>query len=261
MNPLACQFYEKGDFLSVDHLSQDQHLKWEQISEKVPELPRAWFELSRVSSEERIEFVQDFWLDLLPLNFSAHPLISNFFSQLDDICIIITRGEEEVHPEMVYSFADNSTFFRGLPPANEEDIRRFIQAIEVRIPSDYRTFLRIHNGFGKFSELGVLKLENIMEAREQVRGILSGAESPIKQGDRLVNPESLIPFYEVFGMSSFQCFYSDWYPESDVGNVYLSGIDYTISDVSDRRAWQENLAFSTFSEWLGFYLEGMNLPH
>ena len=41
-----------------------------------------------------------------------------------------------------------------------------------------------------------------------------------------------------------------------MGNVYLSGIDYTLSDVSDKKAWAENLAFPTFSEWLAYYLRG-----
>ena len=50
-----------------------------------------------------------------------------------------------------------------------------------------------------------------------------------------------------------------WYPGSEMGNVYLSGIDYTISDYRDRKEWADRLAFPTFLDWLAFYLEGNSL--
>ena len=42
-----------------------------------------------------------------------------------------------------------------------------------------------------------------------------------------------------------------------MGNIYYSGIEHTISDFKDPAMWVENLAFSTFLDWLAFYLEGM----
>ena len=71
----------------------------------------------------------------------------------------------------------------------------------------------------------------------------------------LINPHSLIPFYESFGMPFYQCFYKDWYPETEMGNIYYSGNTNTISDVKNKDPSSEAMAFSTFSDWLIFYLE------
>ncbi len=260
MNSLARKFYEKGNetnFQEVLFLTEQPQADWTEISEKTPDLPRGWFELSRIFPEERIEFVRDYWLDLLPFHPTARPSFEDFFSRLDDVAVVIVKQNDEWQPEMVYSLADNSTFFRGLPPANEEDIREYKIEMGQMIPRDYLTFLRLHNGFGKLSDLGVLKIEDAGEARQRVKQLLLNGEKSVKSAGRVVDPSSLIPFYESYG--SFQCFFADWYPGSEMGNVYLSGIDYTISDTNDRKGWAESLAFSTFIEWLAYYLQGMSV--
>ena len=94
-------------------------------------------------------------------------------------------------------------------------------------------------------------------ARQSVREILSYASQEVVWEGRMIDPENLIPFYEDYGLNSFQCFFADWYPNSEMGNVYLSGINYTISDTSDRRNWSEVKAFPHFLGWLVDYLEGM----
>jgi len=262
MNSLARQFYEKGNesnFQEVLFLSEDRYASWTEIAEKAPDFPRGWFELSRISPEERVEFIRDFWFDLLPYHPYAQSAIAEFFSRVDDVAPIIARKDDELQPEMVYSFADNSTFFRGLPPATEEDLREFRREIGLPLPRDYLSFNRLHNGFGKLSEIGVLKIEDVGVARQRVKDLLFNAEKSVRSNGRPVDPGSLIPFYETYGLSSFQCFYADWYPGSEMGNVYLSGVDYTISDTSDRKSWAENLAFPTFLEWLAYYLEGMSV--
>ena len=259
MNSLARKFYEKGsetNYQEVLILSENRRADWAEISEKNPDLPRGWFELSRISPEERIEFVRDFWFDLLPFNPVAYPSFVDFFSRLDDIAIVIARQEEGSQAEMVYSLADNSAFFRGLPPGGDEDLREMKSEIGVPLPRDYLSFLRIHNGFGKLSEMGVLRMEEIVDARRRTSDLVLSGEKTIRSRGRTVDPASLIPFYEAYGLSSFQCFFADWYPGSEMGNVYLSGIDYTISDT---KGWAENLAFPTFLEWLAYYLEGMNV--
>lgn len=262
MNSLARKFYEKGgetNFQEVLFLCEEKEANWSDLSEKSPDLPRAWFELSRISPEERIEFTRDYWFDLLPYTPSVHPALVEFFSRLDDVALVIARKEDELQPEMVYSLADNSTFFRGLPSASEEDLREFRTEIGLPLPRDYLSFLRLHSGFGKLSEMGVLKIEDVGVTRHRVSDLLLHAEKPVKTNGRAVDPAALIPFFEAYGLSSFQCFYADWYPGSEMGNVYLSGIDYTISDTSDRKSWSDNLAFPTFLEWLTTYLEGMSL--
>ena len=78
-------------------------------------------------------------------------------------------------------------------------------------------------------------------------------------GGKGVDPGALIPFYETLGLDSFQCFYRDWYPGSEMGNVNFSGMDSKVSELTDKNNWNDNLAFSTFSEWLAFYMQGMDL--
>ncbi len=262
MNDLAKQFYvEGGDakFEGILILHENRDFSWAELSEKVFDLPRSWFELSHISKEERVEFVCDLWLDRLPFHPKAHPFFFQFFARLDDVAIVVVKKEGEFSSEMVYSLADNSTFFRGFPPAIDQDISLFKTEIGHGLPRDYLSFLKLHNGFGKLSEAGLLNMDEVVLARGLLRDSLLYGENEIRFEDHLVDPNSLIPFYEDYGLSSFQCFFTDWYPNSEMGNVYFSGINHTISDVKHRKEG-EPLAFTSFLEWLVSYLEGMNFP-
>lgn len=264
MNSLCRQFFCENTenlFQEVLFFSENPRANWEEISKKVPSLPRGWFELSRISSRDRVEFTRDFWLDRIPYHPSAHPGLFEFFEELDDVAIVFTRsrGQEMFDCELVYSFADNSTFFRGKPPAQDRDVEALKQEMNVNLPRDFFSFAKIHDGFGKLSEMGLLALDQIGDARRRVVHFLLQKDQPIKIGEKVLDPGALIPFYETLGLFSFQCFYTDWYPDQEMGNLYLSGIDSTVSDITDRKRWAENLAFPTFSEWLVDYLQGMNL--
>jgi hypothetical protein len=246
------QLYKEVIFLN------DAPVSWEEISKRAPDLPRAWFELSRISKEDRLEFSREFWLDRFPYHPSAHPLFFEFFEELDDIVVVLARKGEEPHlkAELLYSIRDSSCFFRGLPPCKEEDLESLFEEVGYVLPRDYCSFMKIHNGFGKRSEMGLLKTQEIPEARKRVMDLILEAPEPVKSGSAMIDPVSLIPFFEELGLGSFQCFYSDWYPGSEMGNVYLSGIDYIISDIDDKKMWQENLAFPTFMDWFVCYLQG-----
>ncbi len=261
VNFLAQKFYGVGGDFGIQEvviLNESPHLKWETLSEKVPELPRGWFELSRVLPEERIEFVTDAWLARLPFHPKVYPSFLHFFSQIVDISVVVFKRELEYQVEMVYSLKEDRSFFRGLPPATEEDIRCFKQEVSQSLPSDYLSFLRLHNGFGKLSEMGLLSIEEIPFAKEEVADILLSRKKEISIEGKEIDPDTLIPFYEEFGMNSFQCFFSEWYPTWEMGNVYLSGLNETISNVMRRNRWMEEKAFPSFLEWLAVYIEGMN---
>jgi hypothetical protein len=262
VNSLAKKHYELGGDSNVQEvifLSEEKNINWNELSEKVPDLPRGWFELSRIPTEERIEFISEGWFNRLPFNPIATPYISHFFSRLDDIAILVVKRDFEYSAEMVYSFSDNRSFFRGLPPLNEEDVRIMKREAGVNLPRDFLSFIRLHNGFGKLTDPGIIRAEELMIARNDVRQILNNSDKEIQWQGQIIDPESLIPFYEDYGLNSFQCFFSDWYPNSEMGNVYLSGINYTISDTTDRIFWAEQMAFPSFLEWLAMYLEGMNV--
>ncbi len=264
MNPLARQFFtatKENGFCEVRILSEEPNCSWEEVNEIAFDCPRGWYELSRVLPQDRIEFTRDFWLDRIPYHPSAHPAFFEFFEGLDDVAVVMVRRREEepMDVELVYSLADNRSFFRGKPPIHEMEMAECKAELNVNLPRDYLSFLKIHNGFGKLSEMGLLEMQDIPDARRRLIDLVLKSENELKSGDNVVDPGALIPFYEALGLSSFQCFYSDWYPGSEMGNVYFSGIDEMLSDVSQKRAWIENLAFPTFSEWLGYFVQGMSL--
>jgi hypothetical protein len=245
-------------FQEVRFLHEEAKLSWEEI-ERVG-LPRSWFELSRITPEDRVEFSRAFWLGRLTYNPIATERIESFFDQLDDIAIVLSRQtkEEPWKAELVYSLADNSSFFRGLSPADDEEIDWVKKRIGGDLPSDYWAFLQIHNGFGRLTEIGLLPVDELEETKVRLTNQIQSSDVPLRWKESWIDPASLFPFFEEYGVGSFQCFNAEWYPGSEMGNVYFSGIDYTLSDISDRKVWSEQLAYPTFLEWLTDFLEGMN---
>lgn len=264
MNSLAREFFtanKESGYSYVRVLSEEPDCTWDEVNQLALDIPRGWYELSRILPQDRVEFTRDFWLDRLPYHPRAHPLIFEFFERLDDVAVVLTRTieGEPMGAELVYSLADNSSFFRGKPPAGDMECSEMKSELECNLPRDYISFLKMHNGFGKLSEMGLLEIQDVPDAKRRLIDLILRSEKRIKSGNAEVDPGALVPFYESLGLSSFQCFYRDWYPGSEMGNVYFSGIEYTISDVSHKKSWTENLAFPTFSEWLSYYVQGMTL--
>lgn len=259
MNQLVYQyFYEGENFEEALILSEQPEKTWDDLIVLMPELPRGWYELSRLPVEDRIEFSRDFWLKALPYRPSIHNAIVEFFAGLDDVGLVLSLNGKWT-PQLVYSFRDNSCFFRGFVPALDKDLTALGREMHFPFPKDWNAFMKIHNGFGKLLEPGILPIENIESAKNSVDEMIINADTPIQLGSSLVNPNALMPFYETFGLNSFQCFFLDWYPEGEMGNVYFSGIDYTVSDITRRKEWSECGAFVNFSEWLVSFLEGMDV--
>jgi len=265
MNTLVRDFYlakDRGEalFHEVMFLTE-RSSSWDEINGISSSLPRGWYELTRLGVEDRIEFVRDFWLNLLPYHPVFHVFLTGFFDRLDDIEVVLTQmgAQSPFVAEMIYSLNDNSTFFRGLPPASESDLNELKRSITAPLPRDYLAFLHIHNGFGKLSDLGLMRTDLVSGAQQHLIDQFLWGEHSLKMRDHAIDPSSLIPFYESYGLGSYQCFFNEWYPGSEMGNVYLSGIDYTISDYRNRKEWADQRAFPTFLDWLAFYLEGNSI--
>ena len=259
MNSLVGQYFREGpNFEKVIFLNERSELSWDDIVEITPDFPRGWFELSRISIENRRDFIYDFWLDRLPFNVNAGPALGRFFEKLDDVGVVLSCSRGIWTSELVYSLSDNSSFFRGSIPASFPDLEEAKMSLGLSLPRDYLAFAKIHNGFGRLSEMGLLKLDELGDAKRRLSQLILKTDQLVKSGPVSVDPGALSPFYEVYGLDSFQCFYADWYPGSEMGNVYFSGIDYAVSDISNPKIWGDNLAFTTFLEWLAYYLEGMS---
>ena len=234
-------------------------MKWPEVLKMVPHICRGWYELSQLSTEDRIEFTRDFWLATLPYHSGLTELLMKFFANLDDVGIFLTQQkyQDPFSAHLVYSLANNGGFFHGEMPADDEAINTLQREFDEPIlPADYLAFLRIHNGFAKLTDTGIIPSSLINETYSAFHHMLEEGTEPITTIDGVnVNPNSLIPFYESFGMPFFQCFWKDWYSGQEIGNVYYSALTRTISTCHNKNEYADTMAFQTFTDWLMFYLE------
>lgn len=248
----------QGHFHSVIELNQSSNLRWEDVRSKIPALCKGWFELSRLSVRDRLDFIKEFWLSKLPYHPRLTTFLDRFFSNLDDVGIFLVQRkfDDPYVAHMVYSLKGERGFFRGLCPITENETLKLKTDFTFAIfPADYIAFLQIHNGFTKTTDTGLIPSGGMRAAYEQFQTLVGSKSGMVTCDGKPVDPQTLIPFYDSFGMPFFQCFWSDWYPEDEMGNVYYSGVANTISTVAAKGAGAENMSFATFTEWLMFYLE------
>lgn len=251
-----------GNFHSVIALHEAPDTSWKDISEKVPDLCRGWFELSHLESKDRIEFTRDFWLMKIPYREGFDKFLNSFFSSLDDIGIFLTQKKysDPYEAHLVYSLKGNSGFYRGAPPISEKK-QTDLQALfpNYLLPVDYFAFLQIHDGFSKTTDCtGLTCSKDMQESYKKLQELIQQHDPIVTSKGTTVDPATLIPFYESFGMPFYQCFWGEWYPEQEMGNVYYSGESRTISDIYRGGLSTETMAFPTFTDWLMFYLERIN---
>jgi len=269
MNSLAFEFYEKAvkdgaeesTFSKVVYLDEHTELSFDDVKNMCPEFPKGWYELRRLSAKDKIDFVQEYWKLSLAFVPNFNSFITAFFSTFDDIGIFLFEYpyEDKYTAEMVYSSADNRSFFRGSIGASRETIHQFAYQFNNTLPSDYLSFLKVHNGFAKGSDQGILPTFAVQERSQQLHEYMMNRSNLATCRGKPVEPNSLIPFYDSHGIGDFQCFYLDWRPGMDAGNVYYSSSDNTISDYTSIKNLSEQLAFSSFFDWLIFYLEEFEL--
>ena len=220
---------------------------------------KGWYELAQLSIPDRIEFTREYWLTKLPYHPNLDKFLVKFFASLDDIGIFLTQEkyEDPFKPNLVYSLAENSGFFHGECGANEEEIINLQKVFSNYIlPADYLAFLQIHNGFAKLTDTGIVPSDRMKNSYEVFQDLVKDGGDPIITTCKVeINPESLIPFYESFGLPFFQCFWGDWYPDQEMGNVYYSGLTRVVSTCKKKGDDVETMAFETFTDWLMFYLD------
>lgn len=251
----------RGNFHKVISLNQETDLDWEIVKQKVPDLCKGWYELAHLQLKDRIDFTREYWLAKLPYHPPMESFLERFFNSLDDIAVFLVQNkfDDPFEAHLVYSMKGDSGFFSGHSPAKEEELTKLQNNFPgYLLPNDYLAFLQIHNGFCKTTDsTGIIKSNRVHDAYLTLHNLIQE-----KGKDRLTTskgvvveePRSLIPFYESFGMPFYQCFWGEWYPESEMGNVYFSGEAFTISDTTGESG-PETLAFPSFTDWLIFYLE------
>ncbi len=251
-----------GHFRKVIALHEGPDVGWEEISQLVPRLPRGWYELSQLPEADRIEFTRDFWFSQLPFQPHIPDILQAFFADLNTIGVYLTQQQhdEPYEAHMVYGVHKDTAFFRGGPPATENDIVALKQRFsDVVLPEDYLAFLGIHDGFYKYTDTGVTPSAQMGKFYEKFQDLIAACDQLLSPTDEPVDPKTLIPFYESFGFPCYQCFWSDWYPSGEMGNIYYCGLTNTISDHRISGPSPENMAFPTFLDWLAFYLETIEI--
>jgi hypothetical protein len=201
--------------------------------------PQGWRELMHLKPSDRIEFVRDFWLTTLPYTPHVSDFFHEFFASLDEISIYVV-GDRAM---MVYSLTDNATFFIGDPPFTG------VVETEAKLPEGYLKFFKIHNGFRKVHDTGLIPFQGLKKITEDFRHKVG--ELLIKHHGELVDPVTLFPFYRSFVSENYQCFYSQYYADGEMGNVFVSLEDKTMSESFH----SAELSFPSFEDWLIFYLE------
>lgn len=243
-------------FCDVIALHEDPSADWNSLSQKVPLLPKGWFELSQLQSRDRIEFCKEFWLETLPFVPHVHNAMEGFFSTLDDVGIFLTQQtfEDPYLCEIVYSLRDGSSFFHGGIPCSDAELRFLDALFHTNLPADYLAFLKIHDGFSKCTDTGLIPSNRLKETYQHLNDLILESQWEISWKNRVVDPSELIPFYQSFGLESYQCFYLSWDPLGTAGNIFCSVREKTISGFESDKE-NENLSFPSFLDWLIFYLE------
>lgn len=252
---------QKGHFHTVIALHEEPTRRWEEVSAQVPLLPRGWFELSRLPKHDRIEFTRDFWLSkllpTLPDETELAEKCADFFDRLEDVGVFLSQESEgspfEVH--MAYTLKEGEGFFHGYPPATKENIAALVRQFgHITFPRDYLAFLEIHDGFSKYVDTGLIRTRDMPRIYQRFLQVIGRNDVVGPQGE-VLNPASLVPFYESFGLHCYQCFFADWYSDEEMGNIYFSEGDNAMSNFLDSSHLEDQLAFPTFAAWLMFYLE------
>lgn len=255
---------DQGKFHKVIALHDNPDLEWEMIARLVPDMCKGWFELCLLPVTTRLQFSLEFWLSKVPYHPDIDQAVIAFFGALDDIGVFLTQRTFD-HPfeaQMVYSLSNNRGFYRGSVNAREDDVI-YLQKLfpDYILPKDYLSFLQIHNGFCKATDCtGILGTREIPIKRLGFQELIQAKGLLVTKSGSIVDPETLIPFYESFGMPFYQCFWAEWHPVDEMGNVYYSGADNTISDpLKPGQQSYVQMAFPTFSDWLIFYLEQIEI--
>lgn len=246
------------NYFKVTVLQGEESSSFEEIQALAPTLPRGWYELARLKKEDRVEFTRDFWISKLPYHPETQAKLVQFFKGVEDIGIVIAERhfDDPFEAHMIYSLTEGRGFFHGAVPLSEANALELKTLVsDVLLPKDYIAFLEIHDGFSKSTDTGVIASARMKESLGRFIKLATREPLLLTTKGKAVNPLSLIPFYESFGMPFYQCFWKDWYPEHEMGNVYYSGVQNSLSDPEDQLFSGDAMAFPTFLEWLFFYLE------
>lgn len=243
-------FKDPKHFHEAFLLHEEKELSYEKACEIAPILPKGWWELGKLEKGVKLEFLRDFWLNALPYLPHIYHFLDTFFAQVNHVGVYCAQKKEKGPFEVYLSYSLKDQFFLGSPPLLEKEIERFKRGVDFPLPEDFLNFLRIHNGFAKGEDTGIFPTGKLLDERAFFLSEIEKIPEGVRLKEKQVNPTLLFPFYRSFGLDIYQCFYKDWYPDGEVGNVLCSLSEKLVASWSE----QETLSFPSFLDWLTFYL-------
>lgn len=241
MQKQIIEYFEQEEIIP---LSEIPRVSWEEAHQMAPRLTKGWYELCRLDAGVRFEFIRDYWFNSLPYHPHTFAFIDRFFARVKDVPMFVLK--QEIF--LAYVLKDDSTFFFGRAPLIDQEIESFKKRINFPLPETFLKFYRIHNGFIKAGDRGeLLSTEALLEEEKRFKN----EEILFKCGEEVVESKNLLPFYQFFSFDAYQCFYREWVPDQEVGNVCCLLKDKAIADYRKR----DEKAFLTFIDWLSFYME------
>ncbi len=221
----------------------DKNHSFAELKKKAPNLPKNWVDLLQFSPEEKIEFVLNFWLEILPFAPEYHEAIIDFFGSLEDIGLVLIKEFKKGHytPEMIYSFKEKDLFFRGQPPCDERKVAEGFESL----PLDFLTFYKIHSGFRRFDDIGLVKGENLLITALKFQQRYLEAIDTIPSYQKVYNPNCLVPFYEDKNGGAM-CFNFAPFPD-EIGDICYVSSNFVVTE--------KEISFASFLDWLCYYLE------
>ena len=179
MNRSISDFFEAfSDVISI----HETHLCYEMVTEKVPSFLRGWFELMKLDSRVKFEFFRDYWLNTLAYTPQAYDAITHFFSRIEDFTVYLTKREkdESYVASLIYCMKEEADFFLGGLPLGEKQIDQLTKKYNFPFPTDYLDFFRIHNGFCRSKDEGLVptfKMRKELEKQPKIFPFYTGYDS------------------------------------------------------------------------------------
>ncbi|GAB4184344.1 MAG: hypothetical protein Tsb0015_00120 [Simkaniaceae bacterium] len=239
-------------YQEVAFLQEEKKETWQKWEEKCPSLLRGWFELSHLSQQDRLEFLEDYWTKTLPYAPPIHEKIHQFFQKLEDVQIFLIkkRDKDFFDPICLYPL-NNGNLFIGEAPYTPHEIEAITAQLKMILPEDYLSFFRIHRKFIKKKQVALFPLEEVRIYHQRILEDVQKREQKITFENKLVDPRNLIPFACNEEENCFQCFFKGWYPSDQIGNISFDLLTGTLSGIDSKNS------YSSFLKWFSNIL---NLP-
>lgn len=243
-------------------LNARPHFTWEELLSFFPSsppfsVPRIWFDVSKLTQQVGKKFLQDLWLNAFPYLPKLYEAIMRFFSRIErvEVCLGKHRtGRQEYGIFLIYAMRDSQEVRWGGPPLLERSIVQWQQHFPVDLPEEFLSFFRIHNGFSKNREEGILRADQLLPEHQKLTALQEKCGDTGKGSSEWRTLSNvLFPFYRFGQGNGCQCF--DVKERNDEGRADLLCVTTARDGIPCEEESERALPFV---DWLIHYLDHRN---